>query len=275
MFGYVTASLQELSEAQRRRYRAVYCGICHRIGTNASGCCRVCLTYDMVFLALLLSSLYEPEEQTDESRCIPHPFSRQTYVDSPVISYAADMNIALGYYSADDHWRDERRLDARMLAAMLGPHRDAVAVRHPRQCQTIVDCLEELRRLETEHCANPDLPASVFGKLLGEIFVYREDHWAAYLRQVGYSLGRFIYLADAVMDLERDRRKGNYNPCLAAGEEIPWAQWEEHLTVELADCTRAFEHLPLVQDKALMDNILYSGVWLTYRHKEKKGHRRT
>ena len=35
-------------------------------------------------------------------------------------------------------------------------------------------------------------------------------------------------------------------------------------------CTDAFEKLPLVQDKPLLDNILYSGVWVNYRRKERK-----
>ncbi len=275
MFGYVTANIQELDAVQRRRYRAVYCGICHRIGENASQGSRLCLTYDLVFLALVLSSLYEPEETAAASRCIVHPFSRQSYVDSPVIAYAADMNVALGYYSADDHWQDDHRLDALALSRLLQSHYDPIRKRYPRQCRAIETGLEELHRLEKENCPNPDLPANAFGALLGELFVYREDHWSACLRQLGHSLGRFIYLADAAMDYHKDKRKGNYNPFLATGDSGDNEKWNEHLTAEMANCARAFEHLPLVQDKALMDNILYSGVWLTYRHREKKGHRRT
>lgn len=275
MFGYVTANIRELNETQRRRYRAVYCGICHRIGKDVSRSSRLCLTYDLVFLALVLSSLYEPEETAAASRCIVHPFSRQPYADSPVIAYAAGMNVALGYYSTEDHWHDDRRLDALALARLLRIHYDPIRKRYPRQCGAIETGLEELHRLETENCPNPDLPANAFGALLGELFAYREDRWSACLRQMGHSLGRFIYLADAAMDYDKDRRKGRYNPFLAAGDSADYEKWNEYLTAEMADCARAYEHLPLVQDKALMDNILYSGVWLTYRHKEKKGYRRT
>ena len=35
-------------------------------------------------------------------------------------------------------------------------------------------------------------------------------------------------------------------------------------------CTDSFERLPLVQDKAILDNILYSGVWMNYRRKRKE-----
>ena len=38
-------------------------------------------------------------------------------------------------------------------------------------------------------------------------------------------------------------------------------------------CTAEFEKLPLVQDKPLLDNILYSGVWVNYRRKRKEEER--
>ena len=53
MFGYVTASLGELTKDQRERYGGVYCGICRSIKTQASQAARLGLSYDMVFLAML------------------------------------------------------------------------------------------------------------------------------------------------------------------------------------------------------------------------------
>ena len=100
--------------------------------------------------------------------------------------------------------------------------------------------------------------------------MYREDHWAPYLRQMGFCLGRFIYLADAAMDYREDRKKGKYNPYLAMGMEEDHDAWERYLVLAMAECTRNYEMLPLVQDKPLLDNILYSGVWLNYRAHQRK-----
>ena len=38
----------------------------------------------------------------------------------------------------------------------------------------------------------------------------------------------------------------------------------------MAKCTEEFERLPLVQDKQILDNILYSGVWCSFRGKKKE-----
>ncbi len=60
MFGYVQANLSDLSEEERARYRAAYCGLCRTLGQRHGTLSRLSLTYDLTFLMLLLSSLYEP-----------------------------------------------------------------------------------------------------------------------------------------------------------------------------------------------------------------------
>ena len=108
---------------------------------------------------------------------------------------------------------------------------------------------------------------------MGELFVVREDLWAPTLRGMGQALGRFIYLLDAELDYDRDGRRGKYNPFLAKGEEKDWTRWEDYLVMTMGRCTAEFEKLPLVQDKPLLDNVLYSGVWVNYRRKRKEEER--
>ena len=74
MFGYVTASWKELTAEEQKRYGAVYCGICREIRQRSTGIGRICLSYDMAFLALLLMSLYEPEEESGKKACRVRPW---------------------------------------------------------------------------------------------------------------------------------------------------------------------------------------------------------
>lgn len=272
MFGFVTASTKELSQQEQQRYREVYCGICRQIQLRSSQFSRVALSYDMVFLALLHMSLYEPEETTGTQRCVRHPICPHPWVDNSVIEYCADMNVALAYYNFADDCEDEGSLSARFLANRFGKRLDAIAARWPRQCAAMDSCIRRLRELENRQCANPDEPAQCFGELMGELLVYREDLWAPTLRQMGQALGRFIYLTDAAVDYHRDEKRHKYNPFLAMGAGEDWTRWEEYLVLTMARCTASFEKLPLVQDKSLLDNILYSGVWCQFRAAQ---HRRT
>ena len=270
MFGFVTANWKELDKTQQDRYGGVYCGICLRIREQASQTARLGLSYDMAFLALLLMSLYEPEEVSGPLRCATHPFRKRDWIDNEYIRYAADMNVALAYYNFLDDWHDDGKISAKLMAQAFGKTLPEIESRYPRQCAAIAGCIEKLSRLEKDNCPNPDEPAHVFGTLLGELMVYREDLWAENLRQMGDALGRFIYLADGAVDFRKDKKKKKYNPFLAMGQEEDWEKWEEYLVLAMGRCTRFYEMLPLVQDKALLDNILYSGVWTSFRGKGAK-----
>lgn len=273
MFGYVTASMRELTKEQQRRYGAVYCGICRRIREQSGQLARLGLSYDMAFLAVLLMSLYEPEEFGGKNSCALHPITRRDWIDNDFVRYAADMNVALSYYNCLDDWQDDGKRSAKWLAESYKKHLPDIESRWPRQCQAIRDSIAALSDLEKAGCPNPDEPAGAFGSLMGELLVVREDLWADTLRKMGNALGRFIYLLDAELDYDKDQRKGKYNPFLARGEEKDWARWEDYLVLTMGRCTAEFEKLPLVQDKALLDNILYSGVWVNYRRKRKEEER--
>jgi len=270
MFGFVTANPRELTKEQQLRYNAVYCGICRSLRQQGGQLSRLGLSYDMAFLALLLMSLYEPEEESGTRACALHPIKPKPWVDNPYIRYAADMNVALAYYNAADDWQDDRSLTARVKTGIFGRNYSDIRLRWPRQCQAIEDCITRLSALEGENCANADAPANCFGTLMGELMVYQEDLWAPTLRQMGMALGRFIYLADAAVDYRRDKRKGKYNPYLAMQTGEDRQRWEEYLVLAMGRCTEYFERLPLVQDKPLLDNILYSGVWCNFQVRKKQ-----
>ena len=270
MFGLVTASLTELSEEEKKRYEAVYCGICRSIGREQGKLSRLALSYDMVFLALLLMSLYEPEETGQTGRCAAHPMKKRNRLQNECIRYSADMNVALAYYKAEDDWQDEHKFSAKAMGRHFGRYIDRLCRDYPRQCGAMERCISHLSQLEARGCANPDEPANCFGALMSELMVYREDLWAPQLRRLGHYLGRFIYLADAAIDYAGDKRKGKYNPFIAMGCGADFNRWEEYLVQAMAGCTDAYERLPLVQDKGLLDNILYSGVWLNYRRAQNR-----
>ena len=270
MFGYVTANVRELSKEQQQRYNAVYCGICRQIRDRANQLSRLGLRYDMAFLAPLLMSLYEPEETSGDRACGLHPIHPKKWVDNIYIQYAADMNVALAYYKAMDDWHDDKKWTAKLLSGAFSQNLGQIHARFPRQCAAIDACITQLNALEKENCSNPDELANCFGKLMGELLVYHEDLWAPTLRRMGMALGRFIYLGDAARDYRKDKRKKKFNPYIAMGCDADWSRWEDYLVLAMARCTAEFEKLPLVQDKALLDNILYSGVWIHFRKNEQE-----
>lgn len=268
MFGFVMADIKELTKEEDFRYRSVYCGICRQMRLRHGNLARMGLSFDLAFLGLLLHSLYEPEETSGKRACGLHPLKPRPWIDSEYIAYCTDMNVALAYYKALDDQEDEGGAKAARRIDLFGKNMEMIAAQYPRQCKAMEEKLAYIRKLEQENCQNPDLPAGAFGELLEEVFVYKEDLWEQDLRQLANCLGRFIYLADGAVDYARDKKKGNYNPFGAMDPD--WEKWTEYLVQEMAGCTESYERLPLVEDKHLMDNILYGGVWLQYRQKQKR-----
>lgn len=266
MFGFIMANLQELTEQQKTQYQAVYCGVCRQIRQFASQTARFALRYDMAFLALLLMSLYEPQNDGGVRACILH--RKRVWLDNEYVRYAAQMNVVLAYYKALDDYCDDGNVAAYAMARVFAKPVHEIQARFPRQCQAIKLCIAALSQMEKEKCENPDTPAGCFGELMAELLVYEEDLWSPTLRQMGIALGRYIYLADAAVDYRRDKRGKKYNPYLLMGTGENWQLWEKYLVLAMSRCTDAYERLPLVQDKGLLDNILYSGIWVEYRRRQ-------
>lgn len=277
MFGYVVPSVESLDEAERARYHEVYCGLCRVLGERCGQRCRLALTYDLAFLSLLLSSLYEPEQQQGQGRCLPHPMKSHAFVYTECTAYAADVTVALAYYKALDDWHDDRSVRARTaMVALAGPYR-AVSERNPRICRAIetgmadIDALEETARAAAESAdvsePAPDAAANRFGALMGELFVYRpDDYWADDLRRLGARLGKFIYVMDAVMDFEDDKASGSYNPLVAM--HATKDDMKNNLDLLIGSVAEAFERLPLERDLHLLRSVVYAGVWQKYNARE-------
>ena len=122
--------------------------------------------------------------------------------------------------------------------------------------------MEALSEGEKKGITDLDYMAGNFGKIMGELFVYRDDEWKDVLYRTGFFLGKFIYLMDAYEDLEEDRKKGAYNPLLPLADRSDFDAWcGQILTMMMSECARSFEVLPIVQDADILRNILYAGVW--------------
>ena len=120
MFGYIVVHQPELKVREYETYRAAYCGLCRSLKNRHGRLGQMTLSFDMTFLALLLSGLYEPETASGCGRCLAHPMQKHHYLSNPYYDYAADMNLLLTYYKCLDDWQDERKFTRLIFAKLLG-----------------------------------------------------------------------------------------------------------------------------------------------------------
>lgn len=268
MFGHVTIHKPELKVRDYERYRSYYCGLCRTLGKRYGITGKLLLSYDMTFLAILFSGLYELEGSGKRMICLLHPTRRQTGLCNPATEYAADMTMLLTYHKLLDDWEDDRRLTALFTSRWFLRRYRRVRAEYPRQCAAVEDGMHSLSQAERRGETSADVVSGLFGSILSEIFVWHEDEWSDTLREIGFYLGKYIYLADAYVDMEEDRKNRSYNPLWtwyqSRTEEEFHHFCEQQFNLIMSVCARAFERLPILQEAELLRNILYAGVWTRF-----------
>lgn len=265
MFGFVAADANAISEEEKERYRAVYCGLCLALRDRYGQLSRACLTYDLTFFVLLCNSLHEPAETQGASHCVMHPApaAPRPWARSAWTDYAADLSVALAYHKVLDDVADDGDLKARAGQRLLAGAYERARAHIPEQCAEIERAMAAIRAIEREDAAaDPDAAAREFGRMLGRLFARNQGFWADAMEDLGRGLGRFIYLTDAAVDFADDAASGSYNPFVALGSDAD--AMRVTLALAAADAAAPYERLPLVQDAHLMDAILYSGVWAQF-----------
>ena len=156
MFGYVTVNEPELRIREYHLYRSYYCGMCMDLKENYGQSGRMTLSYDTVFLALLLTSLYEPPETLRSVRCAVHPLEKHATRQNAYTRYAADMNIILSYYSCVDDWNDEKEMKKKLMANVLRGKNEKAGSLYPEKARVIREKLDQLHELENRSRAGTD-----------------------------------------------------------------------------------------------------------------------
>lgn len=266
MFGYVTVCRPDLKIRDEQTYQAYYCGLCRALKKRYGLSGQSTLSYDMTFVCLLLSSLYETPTQELSTWCVIHPRGRRPMMKNTILEYGADMNLLLAYYNLLDDWQDEKKWLAKLGSDLIKKKVRLLEKNYPRQTKAVKDYISEISAMEKAEESDPDRPAGATGRMLSELLVYQEDIWSPQLRKIGFYLGKFIYWMDAYEDLEKDIRKNNFNPWIRFGSTRPAVadKVQEALTQVLSEVAYAFESLPIVENEDILRNILYAGVWTRF-----------
>ena len=273
MFGYIRPRTNELRIREYECYRAYYCGLCRSMGSCTGQCSRMTLSYDFVFLAAVRCYLTGEAPKFQKIRCLAHPFRRRrAVIDSKQLDYCADASALLSYQKCRDDRLDEkgfRRLRAGIAMLLLSRAYKKAKKRHPALDQKIAAKLDRLHAYERSDAPpSADEPAAIFGELMRAVFAEGLDGTAARLAsEIGYHVGKWIYLTDAADDLEADRKHRRFNPYLRLFD----GKMGEHersnvrlaLTAILCDAERAFllmENAPCPEIHEILANILYLGL---------------
>ena len=275
MFGYVKALTGELRVKEYELYKSVYCGLCHHIKKRGRFM-TFSLSYDFVLPSLFALAFTDRENISfKKKRCLAHPFKARKVLDGgDAMQSVADAAVLLVYYKLLDDKNDRdkgffRRISSSFALLFARSARKSVLKAGLTHTDEIIRrSLDAIALCEKEKCESVYEGATIFGNLLAEVFssLLQKESDRRCMHEIGYHVGRWIYIADALDDIGSDRRSGSYNPLVLSLDDTNSESFKQNieisLRIELEECEKAMNLLE-INDKgllAIIENTLYLGM---------------
>lgn len=268
MFGYINPDRPHLFVKDEMLYQALYCGMCKSIGKGCGATAKTALTYDTAFLSALLHNIADCDVKIEKKRCALHIIKRRYMAKPDDMSVLIGcINTALAYYKLLDDRADG---DKKGIFAFLYRRGYKRALkRHPAIADIISESMIRQKELESAGCTVIDEACEPTAQLLQRLSEYVLGSYSTEdTKRLCYAVGKWIYLADALDDYDKDVKKDRYNVLYRAfkaptkqeavaahGEEINFL-----FNSLFADMRRALASIKFYYNHDLTDNIILMGI---------------
>ena len=263
LFGYVRACKPELRVREYELYKAVYCSLCRELGRAFGPFARFTLSYDFTFLAMLRLSMRDECPGFKKKRCAFNPLIRCNCTKGADLDFTAAAMIFLYYKILDDiaDSKGFKRLLRRAARPLFGHARKRAVKRHPELDRLVGESVRMQRQAEQADFAGIDPVCEPTARLLSELFAMTDAPPAQkrVLGRLGYCVGKWVYLADALDDVEDDKKSGSYNPILRSGTLTP-GDVRGIMNMCAAEAAAALELLEPRRFAGIFENIVCQGL---------------
>lgn len=275
MFGYLRAYKPYMRVCEYDTYKSVYCGLCKHMGKHFGFGYRFSLSYDFTFLAVLHMSINSTDIVVKKERCIAHPL-KKNYCAKCVngLMFPSAAAVIAVYHKLKDDKTDngfKRKVIAFILLPFLKRGYKKAKKMYPSLANKVENLMKDQNRIEKEKNKSIDIAceptAAIMREFAGEISQNKEQK--NHLERFGYFLGRYVYMCDALDDLESDFKKGNYNALLLQRKvnELTLENMEfyrniaiDSINLTLGELANSYVNLKIEKYKPILDNIVYLGL---------------
>lgn len=271
MFGYVVPDKMNMYMKDYYRYRAFYCGFCKSCGKRCGQCMRLSTNYDITFMNLLLHAVFDVEPEFANEGCILNPVKKKTIAKNDSITeMAVDTNTLLMYYKLLDDKLDDRSVSKAIVRKLIVSNKYKKAKRNLPEIDRLYETeMNNLHALERDGCDSLDRLADTFANMLkGSIKILTADKYSEPLGRLMYNIGKWVYIIDAVDDVDKDHKKSSFNPFIINYEyttrEKFVADRGEEAEKSLMYCYYAmresFNELKFNLNDGVLTNIIWYGI---------------
>ena len=271
MFGYVLPDKPNMFMKDYALYRAFYCGLCKSIGKKCNQVMRFTTNYDITFLNVLYHAIFDVDVEIKEETCILGPFKKKSIAkDDELTQVIVDVNNILGHYKCVDDIKDNKSASKWMFDKLvLKRHYKKAKVNLEKIDEIVSKGYEKLRDLEQEKCKSVDIVADPFANIMKgiskELFKEKFDDS---IGDMMYALGKWVYIVDAIDDVEEDYKDKKFNLFLFDYDYTDKKTFliEKHDDLEFIlkscykDIVDNFNKLKVKKYEGVLTNILWYGI---------------
>ncbi|MDQ7826430.1 MAG: DUF5685 family protein [Candidatus Eremiobacteraeota bacterium] len=226
MFGLLRPCFQRLDEGSRSFYNMHYCGCCRALIAELGLSAAFFINYEITFLSLVISAVQGSsagagERPVREFRCPVMPLRKKKALDfgERARSYLASVTLLLVESKLRDDGEDEGGVMPGLLLRLIsGKARRAAASLKTFDFPLLLfqEYHHRQKHCEQDENSTAEQLADPTASLVAEIFrcsasVCGAPDRGESLYRLGYSVGAFVYLHDAIEDYAADIRRKRFN----------------------------------------------------------------
>ena len=279
MFGYITPLKAELKVKEFEYFRSYYHGLCYSIKNNFGNIPRLTLNYDMTFIAFILDGLNDDPIFIEDKRCIKHPtYDIQAVKDTNALKYSANLSITFFDYKLKDNIKDDNNTKSKVFNIFLSPYSKKAGLNYNNINNIIKNNLDTLNIMEVKReFSTIDEICNPFSTIMASILkeypynLYKDSpSLRENLYNLGYFIGKYIYLMDALDDLEEDILSNQFNPLIVINNlnTKNYKDILDNIIHEMdflifsciSKCKESLDSIPFVKHKEILDNIITLGM---------------
>ena len=216
MFGYTIPIESLLSTDDRRIYRSYYCETCHHLREEYGFIPTLTVNYEMTFANLFFNSILDDGRLIDNKPGGLFCILRHSASDDELMHRLTAYTILVAKNSlVDDVADDNNDLKGKLGLLALNPAIRRACKEFPEYDRLIMDGYEELRKLEGSREKDPFVAGRYSAQSMMDVFdVMLGDRIDDDIKEMFRGFGIWVYIMDAIEDLDDDHKEGQYNPFL-------------------------------------------------------------
>lgn len=273
MFGYTVPVENILDQDDRRIYRSYYCETCHHLKEEYGFASTLTVNYEMTFMNLFFNSVFDDGMLIDGKPgglfCI---FRKSACGNEMMHAMAAYTVLVANNSLIDDVADDSDTLRGKLGLLWLNRAITKAKNEFPEYDRCILNGYEKLRIAEKDKNNDPFKMGTLSSQSLIDVMrLMLKERLDRDIEELFRGFGIWVYIMDAVEDLDDDFRDGTYNPFLVGvGNYVNKRKFIKDNIFTIGETMgEAIKKIQiqyvklrprLIRNAAIIDNIIYQGL---------------